>query len=327
MKKILIFGGTQFIGRRLVEMLLETEAYELTLFNRGKSMPNLFPNVKKILGNRRNEDIEQLKEGDWDVVIDVSSYHPEPLQRAVDILKNKVKRYVYISTISVYDDEACQNQLITEATKLKSYTEEDKTAENITGQNYGPKKVACEEILQNTPELDSIILRPSVVYGKYDPFDRHYYWLYRIQHQDKILLPENGKARLTFTFVDDLVKSVIAAIEVEKHREIYNITTHPVLSLKEITAAMAKVLEKEPEWIDKESDWLLSKEVGQWSGVSFWTSEDMLMVGNEKITKDFNLQFDDLSTSFQKTIAYYESLNWPKPRYGVSIEAEKELIS
>jgi len=327
MKKILIFGGTQFIGRRLVEMLLETEAYELTLFNRGKSMPNLFPNVKKILGNRRNEEIEQLKEGDWDVVIDVSSYHPEPLQRAVDILKNKVKRYVYISTISVYDDEACQNQLITEATKLKSYTEEDKTAENITGQNYGPKKVACEEILQNTPELDSIILRPSVVYGKYDPFDRHYYWLYRIQHQDKILLPENGKARLTFTFVDDLVKSVIAAIEVEKHREIYNITTHPVLSLKEITAEMAKVLEKEPEWIDKESDWLLSKEVGQWSGVSFWTSEDMLMVDNEKITKDFNLQFDDLSTSFQKTIAYYESLNWPKPRYGVSIEAEKELIS
>ncbi len=327
MKKILIFGGTQFIGRRLVEMLLETEVYELTLFNRGKSMPNLFPNVKKILGNRRNEDIEQLKKGDWDVVIDVSSYHPKPLQRAIDILKNKVKRYVYISTISVYDDEACQNQLITEETKLKSYTEEDKTAENITGQNYGPKKVACEDILLNTPELDSIILRPSVVYGKYDPFDRHYYWLYRIQHQDKILLPENGKARLTFTFVDDLVKSVIAAIEVEKHRGIYNITTHPVLSLKEITAAMAKVLEKEPQWIDKESDWLLSKEVGQWSGVSFWTSEDMLMVGNEKIKEDFKLQFDDLSTSFQKTIAYYESLNWPKPRYGVSIEAETELIS
>ena len=110
MKKILIFGGTQFIGRRLVELLLENGEYDLTLFNRGKSMPDLFPNVKKILGNRRNEDINQLKDGEWDVVIDVSNYHPYPLQRAVDILKDKVKRYIYISTVSVYDDAACQNE-------------------------------------------------------------------------------------------------------------------------------------------------------------------------------------------------------------------------
>ena len=327
MKKILIFGGTQFIGRRLVELLLENDSYELTLFNRGKSMPNLFPNVKKILGNRRNEDIEQLKDGEWDVVIDVSSYHPYPLQRAVDILKNKVKRYVYVSTVSVYDDAACLNQVITEETKLKTYTEEDRTAENITGANYGAKKVACEEILLNTPELDSIILRPSVVYGRYDPYDRHCYWLYRIQHQDKIILPEDGKAKMSFTFVDDLVRSIIAAIEVKNHRITYNVATHPILSLKEITAAMADVLQKNPTWVNAEADWLQEKKVNPWGGISFWTSQNMLMVDGEKLKIDLSLQWESLKTSLQQTVDYYESLDWPKPQYGISIEEEEKLLS
>lgn len=326
MKKILIFGGTQFIGRRLVELLLENGQYDLTLFNRGKSMPNLFPNVKKILGNRRNEDINQLKEGDWDVVIDVSSYHPYPLQSAIDILKDKVKRYIYVSTLSVYDDAACENQIITEDTKLKTYTEEDKTAENITGQNYGPKKVACEEILLNTPELDAIILRPSVVYGKYDPYDRHYYWLYRIQHQDEILLPEEGKAQMSFTFVDDLAKSIIEAIDIKEHRNIYNIITHPILSLKEITAAMANAMGKTPQWVDATADWLQSQKIQPWAGVSFWTSKDMLAGSNEKIQEDFELQFEDLESSLKKTADYYADLGWEKPKYGISVEREEELI-
>ncbi len=326
MKKILIFGGTQFIGRRLVELLLENGQYDLTLFNRGKSMPNLFPDVKKISGNRRTDDINQLQNGDWDVVIDVSSYHPYPLQRAVDILKNKVKRYIYVSTVSVYEDAACENQVITEDTNLKTYTEEDKTAEDITGQNYGAKKVACEEILLNTPELDAIIFRPSVVYGKYDPYDRHYYWLYRIQHQDKILLPEGGKTQLSFTYVDDLVKTMIEAIEIKEHRTIYNVFTHPILSLKDLTASMANALEKEPEWIDVEADWLQSKQVHQWAGVSFWTSKDMLTGDNEKIKADFELQFEDLETTFKKTADYYEGLGWQKPKYGIALEKEQELI-
>ena len=326
MKKILIFGGTQFIGRRLVELLLENGEYDLTLFNRGKSMPDLFPNVKKILGNRRNEDINQLKNGEWDVVIDVSNYHPYPLQRAVDILKDKVKRYIYISTVSVYDDAACQNEVITEDTLLKTYTEEDKTAENITGQNYGAKKVACEEVLLNTPELDSVILRPSVVYGKYDPYDRHYYWLYRIQHQDKILLPEEGKTRLSFTFVDDLVKIIIAAIEAETHQTTYNTATHSILSLKEITASMAKALGKNPEWVDIDAKTLQSEKVSPWAGVSFWTSDDMLMIDNEKVKTDFHLQFEDLETSLKQTAEYYESLGWPVPKYGISVEKEEEVM-
>lgn len=327
MKKILIFGGTQFIGRRVVELLLENGQYDLTLFNRGKSMPNLFPKVKKIIGNRRNEDINKLQNGDWDVVIDISNYHPEPLQRAVDILKKKIKRYVYISTVSVYKDTACQDQIITEKTPLKTYTQEDKVAEQITGANYGKKKVACEEILLNTPELDSIILRPSVVYGKYDPFDRHYYWLYRIQHQDRILLPENGRTQLAFTFVDDLARVMIAAIELEKHNTTYNVSTHSTLSIKELTASMTKVLGKKPQCINASANWLQEKEVHQWAGISFWTTHDRLMIDNTKLKTDFPLQFDDLATSLRKTANYYADLGWLKPKYGLSIEKEEELIA
>src|SRR5574339_1086719 len=100
--KILILGGTKFLGRHLVDAALAA-GHEVTLFNRGKTNPTLFPNVETILGDREH-DIEKLSGREWDAVIDVAGYLPRIVRLSVDSLARSVKRYVFISSISAYAD-------------------------------------------------------------------------------------------------------------------------------------------------------------------------------------------------------------------------------
>ena len=79
MKKLLILGGTNFIGRYLTERLLESSNYKITLFNRGCTNSHLFPEVKRIFGDRHTKDIRLLGNEKWDVVIDISCYFPNSL--------------------------------------------------------------------------------------------------------------------------------------------------------------------------------------------------------------------------------------------------------
>ena len=102
MNKILILGGTQFIGRNLVAQLLQEREYEITLFNRQQTQPNLFSGVKKIKGDRETEDIRQIAREHWDYVIDLSCYYPAALSSVLEQLQISPKRYIFISTCSVY---------------------------------------------------------------------------------------------------------------------------------------------------------------------------------------------------------------------------------
>ncbi|HJS17704.1 MAG TPA: NAD-dependent epimerase/dehydratase family protein, partial [Anaerolineales bacterium] len=97
--KILILGGTKFLGRHLVEAAL-TRGHEVTLFNRGRTNPTLFPNIETLLGDREH-NIEKLSGREWDAVIDVAGYLPRIVRLSAEGLKGSVKRYVYISSISV----------------------------------------------------------------------------------------------------------------------------------------------------------------------------------------------------------------------------------
>src|SRR5262245_25524210 len=100
--KILILGGTKFLGRHLVDAALAA-GHEVTLFNRGKTNPNLFPQVETILGDRE-QDIEKLSGREWDAVIDVAGYLPRIVRLSAIGLEKSVKRYVFISSLSVYAD-------------------------------------------------------------------------------------------------------------------------------------------------------------------------------------------------------------------------------
>lgn len=103
MKSVLILGGTQFIGRNLVERMLGIEGVAVTLFNRGRTGGELFPGVERIIGDRRTNDIERIASKDWDVVVDLSCYFPDDLKSTLRNLKGRPERYVFVSTCSVYE--------------------------------------------------------------------------------------------------------------------------------------------------------------------------------------------------------------------------------
>jgi 2'-hydroxyisoflavone reductase len=100
----LVLGGTRFLGRAVVEAALADEA-RVTLFNRGLTAPNLFPDAIHLRGDRL-ADVSALSKGAWDIVIDVAAYEPRAVELAVEALGDRVDRYVFVSTVSVYADHS-----------------------------------------------------------------------------------------------------------------------------------------------------------------------------------------------------------------------------
>lgn len=328
-KKILIIGGTAFVGRVLVEQLLASDAYEITLFNRGKTNPELFPNVRKIVGNREEADsIAQLADYSFDAVIDICGYYPLSLQKLVDTLRGRVERYIFVSTASVYDMEQLGEQTIDEQSQLYHCTDADKT--DHTMNTYGKRKVACEQVLLDArPHLDPIILRPAVIYGTYDPFDRHYYWLYRIQQQAKMLVPQGSENLSAHTYVHDLARVLIAAIELPKQRNgyVYNATTHPLVSFGQMLDAMCAGLGKKPTRVFADLEFQEDAEIEPWNDLPLWINGNFFMMDNSRLLADFDhVTLTPLDESFRQTAQYYQSRDWYVPRTGLALDQEKEFI-
>src|SRR6266550_6784743 len=100
--KILILGGTRFVGRHLVTAALARN-HEITLFNRGKHSSAALSSVETIYGDR-NSDLAKLQGRRWDAVVDTSGYLPRSVRASAEILSHSVDAYVFISSLSVYAD-------------------------------------------------------------------------------------------------------------------------------------------------------------------------------------------------------------------------------
>jgi len=326
MKKILILGGTQFVGQNLVEELLNLEKYDITLFNRGKTNPDLFPQAKRIIGDRKTADIEQIGGQDWDVVFDISGYWPIPLEKNIEILKGRVGRYVFVSTMSVYDFDTGSSVSATENHTLLSCTEEQKT--DNTAASYGQRKVACEQILQKNTWLDKIILRPALIVGRYDHTDRLYYWFHKAQTQNAFLIPE-GNNVISYTDVEDLTQTMIQAINVQNHFTTYNAYSYST-SIRAFVQKAMKHSGRTPELINAPPQLLEKYKVEEWTGIPLWVNSDYLTIDNSRLLQDFDLTLNTSDQTTEALMAYYaNSLKWRQPnsRLGaISLEKEKTLM-
>jgi len=206
-KKVLVIGGTRFVGRNLIEQMLPLAQYDITMFNRGKTNPDLFPEVKRIIGERDTGDLHKAAQQDWDCIIDISGYYPNPLEEFFKQIKGKLGRYIYVSTTGVYQVYDSEAELdydnmpgfMKEDFPRCSYSEAQKTDENQT--TYCKRKTACEDVVLNQDWLDAIILRPAYIVGHYDHTDRLYHWFYKVKTQDTIILPDEGM--VSYTDVSD----------------------------------------------------------------------------------------------------------------------------
>ncbi len=204
--KILVIGGTRFVGRHFVDAAL-THGHEITLFNRGKSNADLFPNVENLQGDREG-DMSVLKGRHWDAVVDTCGYVPRVVRLSAELLKDQVDRYLFISTISVYDvmDRPGED----ESAKLLTLT--DPTTEEIM-ENYGGLKVLCEQVVEEIYGDRALNVRPGMIVGPHDPTDRYTYWDVRIAQGGEVLVPGSADRPVQMIDARDLGAWMVHLLE------------------------------------------------------------------------------------------------------------------
>jgi 2'-hydroxyisoflavone reductase len=208
--QILILGGTQFIGRHIVEAML-LAGHTVTILTRGQTADELPASVERLRGDRVASDagLTALADRSWDACIDVSGYTPKQVRPSAERLRERVGRYVFISAVSVYGDP--EDRPVYETHPLLPSAAEDVT--EIDADTYGPLKVACENIVWEIYGERGTILRPQTVVGPYDPSGRYPYWLKRVARGGEILAPGDGSDHVQVIDVRDLAHFTVLAVE------------------------------------------------------------------------------------------------------------------
>lgn len=267
--KLLVLGGTRFLGPHLVEEAL-ARGWEVTLFNRGKSNPKLFPDLEKLVGDR-DGGLEALEGREWDAVIDTSGYIPRLVKDSASLLADKVKQYLFISTMSVYaEDDAGSPQ----DENSPVATIEDETVEEVTNETYGALQALCEQAAEAAMPGRVSNIRPGLIVGPLDNSGRFTYWPWRIANGGEVLAPGNPDARVEFIDARDLAAFCIHCLE-EKVVGVYNANGPAAhTSMAELLYGCKIVLGADAQftWISDEK--LLEWGAGPWIELPLWIPSD-----------------------------------------------------
>jgi 2'-hydroxyisoflavone reductase len=199
--KLLVLGGTKFLGRHAVDAAL-AGGHEVTIFTRGQTNPGLFPEVEHLVGDR-DGNLESLAGRSWDGVVDTSGYVPRVVRQSAELLHGAVERYVFVSSISVYDDFS---EPVDESSPVAQL--EDPATEEIM-EAYGALKAACENVVEEVFGDRSARVRAGLIVGPYDPTDRFTYWPRRIALGGDVLGPGSPDARVQFVDARDLARWLV----------------------------------------------------------------------------------------------------------------------
>jgi 2'-hydroxyisoflavone reductase len=194
--KLLVLGGTKFLGRHAVAAAL-ADGHDVTIFTRGQTNPELFPEVEHLQGNRDGA-LEALRDGTWDGVVDTSGYVPRVVRQSAELLRDRVPRYVFVSSISVYADFS---DPVDEASPVAEL--EDPENEEIA-ESDGALKAACERVVEEVYADSSARVRAGLIVGPYDPTDRFTYWPRRVASGGTVLGPGDPDAPVQFVDARDL---------------------------------------------------------------------------------------------------------------------------
>ena len=322
-QKVLVLGGTQFIGRNLVGHLMARTEFEVSLFNRQKTGAQLFSQLQKIKGDRETKDIDQIAKTDWDFIVDCSCYYPEALQAVLrNVKRHSLKKYIFISSCSAYDNSNEHTPYKNETALTLECTSEQAT--DRTPSSYGQRKAECERILMSSG-LPYVILRPALVYGPYDPTDRLYYWLHQVKTRHQLLLPDMGMRQFSITYVHDLVSSILSTLS-SKKMGIFNIISQEFTSIATIVEEASSSLRKTYDIVNAPADFLKSEKIAQWTDMPLWLNGDHYTYSNKTMKEDLGLTPTSLSASLEVTLNYFEELHWPEPTYGIPEKLRLHLI-
>lgn len=264
-KRILVLGGTAFLGRAVVEAALGT-GHEVTLFNRGQTNPELYPEAEKLRGDR-NSDLSVLQGRSWDAVIDVACQLPESAELAARTLSDEVERYVFVSTVSVY----ARNDTVEAQREDAAVLSLANTDPADEGELYGARKATCETIIQQRFGERSTIGRPGLIVGAHDRSDRFGYWPRRLAAGGRVLAPGSPQDHVQFIDVRDLGDWLVLAATSELPG-VFNLTGLPLAFGDLLEACKLPDVPAEIVWVP--SDELLAAGAVPWTGLPLWVPGD-----------------------------------------------------
>jgi len=317
----LIIGGTKFLGRALAEEITN-QGHTLTLFHRGQTSPDFMPNADRILGDRET-DLKNLGERTWDVVIDTCGYFPRLVQLSAEHLKNRVKNYIFISTISIYKE----TNLIGIDETFEQAVIEDETVEEVTGESYGPLKYLCEEVVREVYGQQATIIRPGLIVGPYDPTNRFTYWLTRIREGGEILAPGDGTFPLQFIDVRDLAKFILQ-LAVDQIYGTYNVTgPQSPVALTKLFDEIQRITNSACQFHWARDDWLVNHEVSPWMEMPLWIPTDegrALMQVSIKKAVEKGLNFRPLAQTILATLDWFDEISGKSQEWPAGLDPHKE---
>lgn len=324
--KWLVMGGTRFVGRTFVEEALAA-GHEVTLFNRGISAPDLFPQVEKITGDRADaNDLAKLSGRRWDAVFDPGGYVPRIVRMSALQLKDCVDFYVLVSTVSVYRDYSTVG--IDESYPVG--TLEDETIEEVTGGAYGPLKALCEQTVEEIFPGRALHIRAGLIIGPYDPTDRFTYWPARIQKGGEFIAPLGPDQRMQFIDARDIVRWALRLAQV-RQGGVYNVTGDP-LPIGEVFDTIISVTgaSATPVYVDEK--FLEQQQIEPWQELTMWipASNQAFAHMNEidiEKAKRAGLTLTPLRATVRNLLAWHNQRDLSQPpAYGLSTDKEQKAL-
>lgn len=325
--QLLIIGGTRFYGRVLVQDAL-AHGHQITLFNRGKSNPDLFPEVEHLTGDR-GSDVSALAGRRWDAAIDFCGFEPAGVRLTASALAGAVDLYTFISTISVY--ASTRQPGVDEDSPLAQLPEGDD--ERFKMENYGALKALCEQAAEQAMPGRVLNIRPGLIVGQYDATDRFSYWPWRIAQGGEVLAPQRPSYLTQFIDVRDLAEWTLRMVEAGQ-TGIYNATgPEAPVTLGELLETSRKVSGSDASitWVGEE--FLLANGVEPWAQLPLWVpdsdpeSAGMSQVSIRKALRA-SLTFRPFEDTIQSTLDWVNSRpadhTW---RAGLTREREAELLA
>ncbi|KIG15982.1 isoflavone reductase [Enhygromyxa salina] len=325
---ILVLGGTGFLGPHFVDRAL-ARGHSVTLFNRGKTNPHLYPELEQLRGDRREGDLSALEGRRFDAVIDTSGYLPAEVTATASLLASS-GHYLFISSVSVYRDQHRANLAETDPLAPHPEPGNDKLPDF-----YGPLKALCEQAAEAAMPGKTTVIRPGLIVGPGDPTDRFTYWPVRLARGGEMIAPGDPDDPVQLIDARDLAAFMLACVE----RRLFN-TYNAVgpakrLSVQAMLSAGITALAATASltWIP--ADFLATHEVRPWTDMPVWvppTDPEFGGLGsvNGSAAVADGLSFRPLEQTMTDTLVYWNELpadRRAEPYAGLAAEREAEVLA
>src|SRR2546423_4770480 len=303
--KLLILGGTKFLGRHLVEAAL-ARGDEVTLFNRGLHNPEIFPEVEKLRGDR-DGGLDALRGRRWDAVVDTSGYVPRVVRASAELLAGSVGLYVFVSSVSVYADFS---QPTDEGSPTA--TLEDESVEDLTGEAYGALKALCERAVEEVMPGRVLAARAGLIVGPYDPTVRFSYWTARVARGGEVLAPAPPERHVQFVDARDLSEWILRMAD-ERRAGVFNACgPDHKLTMGRFLEGCKDALGSDARFTWVGEQFLVEKGLQPWVELPLWLPESdekhrFFFAENCERAFSAGLNFRTLAETVRDTLAWQEA--------------------